>query len=47
MEARLDRLILTAAAELETSPAMPGARWMSGCVSAWRGSRPGPDMNLS
>lgn len=23
-----------------TSPAMPGTRWMTGCVSSWRGSRP-------
>ncbi|MFM9592764.1 hypothetical protein [Streptomyces niveiscabiei] len=44
VEARLGRLILAAAAALAD---LTGDAWMSGCVSSWRGSRPGPDMNLS
>ncbi|WP_405748986.1 MazG-like family protein [Streptomyces sp. NBC_01411] len=47
VEACLGMLILTAAAHWTTSPAMPGTRLMSGCVSSWRGSRPRPDMNPS
>ncbi|WP_060904300.1 hypothetical protein [Streptomyces europaeiscabiei] len=46
VEARLGRLTLTAAAALDD---LAGDAWdtgTNGCVSSWRGPRPGPDMNL-